>query len=136
MSSIRQKLTQTSAVVLVGALVYASPVAAATYGRLIARGNAAPSAAFQARFVHVRSPHSFVLVVTEPKTEQLNFSWSVHCTGSEPNESGGASGRASVGNGHWVKRIRPNWIRHPVSCSGTIEGVSAASPVLARVFTK
>jgi hypothetical protein len=136
MSSIRigQQLLSASAVLLAGALLWSGPARADTYGRLLVRGSAAPAGPFEAHFERARPPRTFVLVVTEPRPEQLSFSWSVRCIGSGPKESGGASGRANVGSGHWVKRIRADWIRHPVSCSGTIAGSAAASPVLARIF--
>jgi hypothetical protein len=134
MSPNRQRLLSTIAVLLMSAALCASAASAETYGRLIVRHSATATGALETRFAHVRAPGSFLLVVTEPKREQLNFRWSVHCTGSQPSESGGASGRASVASGHWVKRVRPRWIKHPVSCSGTIEGSAGASPVLVRVF--
>ncbi len=135
MSSNRQRLLPTiAAITASAALCSASPATAETYGRLLVRDNATPTAEFATRFAHVRPPKSFLLVVTEPNREQLDFKWSVHCVGSSPKESGGASGRASVASGHWVKRIQPRWIKHPMSCSGTIEGSAAASPVLVRVF--
>jgi len=134
MSSNRQRLLSSIAVLTASAALCASTAHAETYGRLIVRHSATPTAALDTRFAHVRPPGSFLLVVTESNREQLNFSWSVHCVGSGPKESGGASGRASVASGHWVKRIRPSWIKHPVSCSGTIEGSAGASPVLVRVF--
>ena len=65
----------------------------------------------------------------------LEFNWSVRCVGAAPKESGGATGRAIVSSGHWVKRIQPIWIKHPVSCSGAIEGSASTSPVLVRVFS-
>jgi hypothetical protein len=135
MSSNRQGLLPAIAAIAAGAtLCSASPAAAETYGRLIVRDSATPSASFATPFSHVRAPKSFLLVVTETHMEPLSFRWSVHCVGSGSKESGGASGRASVTSGHWVKRIEPRWIEHPVSCSGTIEGSAAASPVLVRVF--
>ncbi len=134
MSSNRQRLLRAIAALTVSAALYSVPASAETYGRLLVRENATPTTAFATRFSHVRPPRSFLLVVTEPNREQLNFRWSVYCVGSGPKESGGASGRASVASGHWVKRIQPRWIKHPVSCSGTIEGSAAASPVLVRVF--
>ncbi len=123
-----------AAIAASAALCAASSAVAETYGRLIVRHSATPTEAFAAPFSHVRPPRSFLLVVTEPNREQLDFRWSVHCVGSGAKESGGASGRASVASGHWVKRIEPRWVKHPVSCSGTIEGSAAASPVLVRVF--
>jgi hypothetical protein len=134
MSSNRQWLPSSIAVLMASSALCSSTAAADTYGRLIVRHSAIPAASLETRFARVRPPRSFLLVVTEPNPEQLNFNWSLHCVGSGPKESGGASGRASVASGRWVKRIRPDWIKHPVSCSGTIEGSAAASPVLVRVF--
>ncbi|HEX3911198.1 MAG TPA: hypothetical protein VHW67_10920 [Solirubrobacteraceae bacterium] len=112
------------------------PTASAeTYGKLVVRHNALPAGALETQFSHVRPPRSFVLVVTEPTKEQLNFTWSLHCASSGRRESGGASGHASVAGGHWVKRIRADWIKHPASCSGSIVGIAPAGAVLVRVFT-
>jgi hypothetical protein len=107
---------------------------AAGYGRLIARHSATPSGVLDTSFDDVRAPRSFLLAITESRREPLEFRWSIHCLGTGPKERGGASGRATVSSGHWVKRIRPVWIKHPVSCSGTIVGSAAASSVLVRVF--
>ena len=136
MSSNRQRLLPAIAIAAITTSAAICPAIAAseTYGRLIVRHSATPTTAVATTFSHGRPPRSFLLVVTEPNKEPLNFKWSVHCVGSGPKESGGASGRASVASGHWVKRIQPRWIKHPVSCSGTIEGAAAASPVLVRVF--
>jgi hypothetical protein len=134
MSSNRQRLLSSIAVLISGSALCSSTASGETYGRLIVRHKAAPVASLETRFARVRPPRSFLLVVTEPGREQLNFNWSLHCVGSQPGERGGASGNASVASGRWVKRIRPDWIKHPVSCSGTIEGSAAASPVLVRVF--
>jgi hypothetical protein len=119
---------------LAASMLWAIPASAQTYGRLIVRHTAAPTSTLATRFTNVHAPRSFLLVITEPAQTQLEFSWSVRCLGSAPRESGGASGRANVASGHWVKRIRPNWIKHPVSCSGIIEGSAGESPVLVRVF--
>jgi hypothetical protein len=135
MSSNRQRLLPAlAAITTSAALCSASSAAAENYGRLLVRDSAAPTTSFATAFSHVRPARSFLLVVTEPNTEPLDFKWSVHCVGSKPKESGGAFGRARVASGHWVKRIQPRWIKHPVSCSGRIEGAAAASPVLVRVF--
>jgi hypothetical protein len=134
MSSFRQPLQASIAVVTTVAALSCATASAETYGRLIVRHSALPAASLETRFARVRPPRSFLLVVTESNHEQLNFSWSVRCVGSHPKESGGASGRASVVSGHWVKRIRADWIKHPVSCSGAIDGSAGASPVLVRVF--
>ncbi len=120
--------------VLATIAVSASPARADSYGRLIVRHNAMPAGALDTSFGHVQAPRSFFLVVTEPRREPLAFRWSIRCLGASPRESGGSSGRAVVSSGHWVKRIQPIWIKHPVSCSGNIAGSAAASPVLVRVF--
>lgn len=135
MSSIRQSLLTPIALVAAGvALSSGASASAGTYGRLIVRHSAAPASSLETRFAAVRAPRSFLLVVTEPNREQLNFVWSLHCVGPHGDESGGASGRASVAGWRWVKQIRPDWIKHPVTCSGTIEGSAGASPVLVRVY--
>ncbi|HTA06269.1 MAG TPA: hypothetical protein VK774_07895 [Solirubrobacteraceae bacterium] len=136
MSSNRQRIAQLLAVTAIStaAASYPAFAEADSYGKLIVRRHAAPAAALDVRFGRVHAPHAFLLVVTEPSNEQLSFKWSLHCVGAAPRESGGASGRASIVSGHWVKRVRPTWIKHPVSCSGTIEGSTATSPVLVRIF--
>lgn len=134
MSPNRQRFLVLLAAASCGALSSA-PALAETYGKLIVRHSAAPATMLETRFSRVRAAHSFLLVVTEPAREPLSFSWSVRCTGAARGESGGASGRATIANGHWVKRIVPNWIKHPVSCSGSISGAAAGAPVLVRVFS-
>jgi hypothetical protein len=137
MSSTRQQIQPLLAAVAISAAVSVSCPAfaeATSYGKLIASRHAAPTTALDVQFSRVRAPRAFLLVVTEPSHERLSVKWSLHCAGAAPSESGGASGRASIVDGHWVKRVRPVWIKHPVSCSGTIEGSPATSPVLARVF--
>jgi hypothetical protein len=134
MSSKRQRLLPVIALGAVCLLVSAAPASAETYGQLLVRHAATPSGALATHFTHARPPSAFLLVVTEPEQVPLEFSWSVRCVGTKPKESGGATGRAIVASGHWVKRIKPSWIKHPVSCSGTIEGAAGTSPVLVRVF--
>jgi hypothetical protein len=107
---------------------------ASTYGRLVARHDAAPSAPLQTSFAHARAPRSFLLVVTESTHTALDVHWSLRCVSASGRESGGASGQATVTSGRWVKRVRPDWIRHPASCAGSITGSAATSPVLVRVF--
>jgi hypothetical protein len=127
-------------IALVAALVATAtaPTAAqaGSYGKLIARHDAAPATPLQTSFANVPAPRAFLLVVTEPVVARLDFSWSVHCAGgsSQHRESGGASGAATVPGRHWVKRVVVSWIKHPVSCTGSVTGTAAASPVLVRVF--
>lgn len=134
MSSKRQRLLPSIAICAAVLLPCAASASAETYGRLVARHTALPSGTLATHFAHARVPSAFLLVVTEAQRVPLEFSWSVRCVGVTPKESGGATGRATVASGHWVKRIRPSWIKHPVSCSGTIEGAANTSPVLVRVF--
>jgi hypothetical protein len=107
---------------------------AQTYGKLIAKHSAPPASLLETRFTSARPTHSFLLVVTEPDREPLSFTWSVHCSGSTHGESGGISGRATIADGHWVKRISTRLVKHPRSCSGSITGAAAGAPVLVRVF--
>lgn len=85
-------------------------------------------------FEHVRPTGSFLLVVTEQSRTPLSFHWSIRCTSANGRETGGASGAATVANGHWVKRVGVTWIKHAASCSGKVEGSASSSPVLVRVF--
>jgi hypothetical protein len=120
---------------LVATAVAPTAVQASSYGKLIARHDAAPATPLQTSFANVAAPKAFLLVVTEPAAARLDFSWSVRCTGgSRHRESGGASGAATVPGRHWVKRVVVSWIKHPTSCTGSVTGTAAASPVLVRVF--
>jgi hypothetical protein len=134
MSSNRQRLPAVLATSLACVTLAGAPAAAESYGKLIVRHSAAPAATLETRFEKVRAASSFLLVVTEPAREPLSFTWSLRCDGANHRESGGASGRATIANGHWVKRISPHWIEHPATCSGSISGVAAGTPVLVRVF--
>lgn len=88
------------------------------------------------QFARARPPQSFVLVVTEPTKTELQFKWSLRCYNVARKESGGASGEVTVSSGHWVKRVRANWIKHPAYCAGGIVGSAADSPVLVRIFAR
>jgi hypothetical protein len=108
--------------------------AASTYGKLVVRHATAPTATLETHFGHVRPARTFLLVVTEPSEVQLAFSWSVRCFNPAHRESGGAEGQATVAGGHWVKRVRADWIKHPAYCTGSVTGAAGTSPVLVRVF--
>jgi hypothetical protein len=133
-AAIRQRVLALIAVCVAALAATATSVAASTYGALIVRHDTAPSAALATNFAHVRPTGSFLLVVTEPARTPLSFRWSIRCVSRNGRESGGAAGAATVANGHWVKRIQTNWIKHPASCSGSVEGSASSSPVLVRVF--
>jgi hypothetical protein len=107
---------------------------AQTYGKLIVSHSAAPASMLDTRFTRVPAARSFLLVVTEPDREPLTFTWSVRCSGAARGESGGISGRATIADGHWVKRVSTSLVEHPRSCSGSITGAAADVPVLVRVF--
>lgn len=107
-----------------------------TYGKLLARHQAAPATSLETSFTSTTPPESFLLVVTQPARTALEVRWSVHCAGASHHERGGASGRALTSSGHWVKRVRADWIKHPASCAGSISGSAASSPVLVRVFAR
>jgi hypothetical protein len=123
-------------IVVALATVAMSPTvaAASTYGKLVVRHAIAPTATLDTHFVHVRPARTFLLVVTEPSEVQLAFSWSVHCFNPAHRESGGAEGQATIAGGHWVKRVRAGWIKHPDYCTGSVTGAAGTSPVLVRVF--
>jgi hypothetical protein len=133
-AAIRQRALALIALCVAALAATATPVAASTYGVLIVRHDSAPSAALATSFAHVRPSGSFLLVVTEPDKTPLSFHWSIRCVSRNGRESGGASGTATVANGHWVKRIGVTWIKHAASCSGKLEGAASSSPVLVRVF--
>ncbi len=109
---------------------------ASSYGRLIVRNNALPASTLDTQFTHVQPPQSFLLVVTEQNRASLHFKWTLHCYSATRRESGGASGEATVSSGHWVKRVRADWIKHPAYCTGSIAGSAASSPVLVRIFAQ
>lgn len=133
-SAIRQRRLALIVLLLASAALSPAGVAASTYGKLVVRHVAGPAATLQTDFVHVRPARSFLLVVTEPSEVQLAFSWSVHCFNPAHRESGGAEGEATIASGHWVKRIRADWIKHPAYCTGRVTGTAGTSPVLVRVF--
>jgi hypothetical protein len=134
MSPNRQRLLVLIAASGVCVALGSVPAAAETYGKLIVRHSAAPAAMLETRFTRVRPARSFLLVVTEPDQEPLSFTWSVRCSGSAHGESGGISGRATIADGHWVKRVSTSLVKRPRSCSGSITGAAAGAPVLVRVF--
>jgi hypothetical protein len=121
-------------VVPIAAAIAPASAGAQTYGKLIVRHEAAPAATLDTSFASVRPPGAFLLVVTEPQRTPLDFSWSLRCTNAKRREAGGASGEATVSSGHWVKTVRPDWIKHPVACSGRVVGSAGSSPVLVRIF--
>lgn len=117
------------------AVAAAAPSAVAqTYGRLIVRHAAAPATPLRTSFAGVPPPSSFLLVVTETTDAPLEFRWALHCTSASHRESGGAEGAANVSGGHWVKRVRVDWIKHPAACTGSISGAAGTSAALVRVF--
>ena len=110
------------------------PAEANTYGTLLARRHAAPATSLETSFTSAAPSGSFLLVVTEPAHATLDVRWSLRCVGASHHERGGASGKALISSGHWVKRVRIDWIKHPASCAGSVSGSAASSPVLVRVF--
>lgn len=130
----QRRLTLIAVPLAAAALCPAAATAAGIYGKLVVRHAAGPTATLETHFVHVRPARSFLLVVTEPSEAQLAFSWSVHCFNPARKESGGAEGEATVASGHWVKRVRANWIKHPAYCTGSVTGAAGTSAVLVRVF--
>jgi hypothetical protein len=133
-TAIRQRALALFAICVAALAASTTPAAARTYGALIVRHDAAPAMTLATSFTHVRPTGSFLLVLTEQSKTPLSFHWSIRCFSASGREAGGASGAATVANGHWVKRIGVNWIKHPASCSGKIEGSAPSSPVLVRVF--
>jgi hypothetical protein len=121
-------------VTLVATALPAVAAVAGTYGTLIVRHDTPPATPLATNFVRVRPTGSFLLVVTQPSGAALRFRWSIHCAGALRDERGGASGVASVSSVRWIKRVRVNWIDHPTSCSGTVEGSASSNPVLVRVY--
>jgi hypothetical protein len=134
MSPNRQRLFALTAASSACVMLSSGPALAETYGKLIVRHSAAPAAMLETHFSKVRAARSFLLVVTEPDREPLSFTWAVRCNSAAQGESGGLSGRATIADGHWVKRVSTSLIKHPRSCSGSITGVAAGAPVLVRVF--
>jgi hypothetical protein len=133
-TTIRQRPTALIAIAVAALAAMTVPAAASTYGALVVRHDAAPSGTLTTGFAHVRPSRSFLLVVTEQDNTPLSFRWAIHCSSANGREDGGASGTATVADGHWVKRVGVTWIKHPASCSGRVEGSASSSPVLVRVF--
>jgi hypothetical protein len=135
-SPLRTRLLRPLGLALLTAALLPAGSAASTYGRLVARHAAAPASMLDTQFNHARRAGSFLLVVTEPTKAELQFKWSLHCYDAARKASGGASGEVTVSSGHWVKRVRANWIKHPAYCAGGIVGSAAGSPVLVRIFAR
>jgi hypothetical protein len=133
-TAIRQRSLALIAICVAALAASTTCAAASTYGALIVRHDSAPSMTLATDFEHVRPTGSFLLVVTEQSRTPLSFHWSIRCTSANGRETGGASGAATVANGHWVKRVGVTWIKHAASCSGKVEGSASSSPVLVRVF--
>lgn len=133
-TAIRQRTRALIALCVAIFAATAAPAEADTYGALIARHDTSPSTPLATSFVRVRPRGSFLLVITQQSRAALRFRWSIHCAGARQDEAGGASGAASISSVRWVKRVRVDWINHPMSCSGTVEGLASSSPVLVRVY--
>jgi hypothetical protein len=114
--------------------LWPTTAAAGSYGTLVADHAAEPASSLETIFDQVRPARIFWLVVTEPSREQLSVTWSVRCSSSAGRESGGATGRAIVTHGRWVKAVRANWIKHPALCSGTVTGSATGGPALVRIY--
>jgi hypothetical protein len=122
------------AAILSSAALWPATAGAVTYGTLVAHHAAEPAGSLETTFAQVRPARIFWLVVTEPSQKQLNITWSIHCINSPRRESGGATGKAIVTHGRWVKAVRANWIKHPAICSGAVAGSAAAAPALVRIY--
>ena len=116
------------------AAVPATPAAAGKYGELIATSKSGAASTAEADFHLVSAPRVFWLVVTGPAEMQLSISWTITCSNPARGERGGASGKATLGRGRWVKRIRANWITRPTSCSGVVRGSAERVPVQIRAY--
>jgi hypothetical protein len=115
----------------------ACPSALATtggYGTLIATGGGGGASTAVAAFRVTSPPRVFSLLVTDSTGTTLNLSWSISCSNPARGERGGAAGKATVGHGRWVKRIRANWIARPTSCSGVVRVSADRSQVQIRVY--
>jgi hypothetical protein len=106
------------------------------YGKLIAQGKLGAGGTPKASFHGVRPARVFWLVVTNPAGPSLGVTWSVSCSDPAHKASGGATGEATIAHGHWAKRVRADWIKHPSYCSGRVEGLTGSGPLKIRVFAE
>lgn len=132
--SIRRRKLELSAILLALTAPCSAAAATAGYGQLIAGGAAGTPGAGVADFHHVRPPQQFWLVLTGSAQAQIRVSWSISCFNPAHRAHGGAAGQATVAHGHWVKRVRADWIANPAFCSGTVRGSAGGSRVLIHVY--
>jgi hypothetical protein len=107
-----------------GALAFASSGAT---GKPIALGVITTPSTARAHFHHVRPAPTFSLVLTAPAKSQVNVTWTVVCYDPARKSSGGATGQATITNGHWSKLVRANWVMHPAYCSGSVVGLDEST---------
>jgi hypothetical protein len=114
---------------LLAAVAPAASAASTGQGKQIAQGQIVNSTTARAHFHNVRPAQRFLLTLTAPGTTEVNVVWTITCDGQTRKTNGGATGVATVTNGHWSKLVRANWIANPASCSGSVVGSDeSASP--------
>jgi hypothetical protein len=106
------------------------------YGKLVAQGKLDATGTPKASFHGVRPARVFWLVVTNPAGPSLGVTWSVSCSNPAHKASGGATGEATIAHGHWAKRVRADWIKHPSYCSGRVEGLTDSGSLKIRVYAE
>ncbi len=125
--------------VTVLAIAVACPAALAAhrdYGKPIAQGRLGVDGTPKASFHGVRPAPSFWLVVANPAGASLGISWSVSCSDPTHKANGGATGEATIAPGHWAKRVRADWIKHPAYCSGKVEGLIGSGPLRIHIYAE
>jgi hypothetical protein len=117
-----------------GATAHVAPAATTSYGELIATSRSAGVSGARADFHLVPEPRVFWLLVTGPPEMQLSIRWSITCSNPARGERGGASGKATLARGRWVKRIPAGWVTRPASCSGVVRASAERAPVQVRAY--
>jgi hypothetical protein len=111
-----------------------APAATSGYGKLIASSRDGTASTAEADFHLVSQPRVFWLLVSDRTGAKVTISWSISCVNAARGERGGAAGKATIGSGRWVKRIRADWIKRPAACSGVVRGSAGRSPVQIHVY--
>ena len=111
-----------------------APAATSGYGNLIASSRDGTASSAKADFHLVAQPRAFWLLVSDRAGTKLTISWSISCANAARSERGGAAGKATIGRGHWLKRVRADWIKRPAACSGVVRGSAGRSPVQIHVY--
>lgn len=130
-----RRLIRSGALLAFAAAAPATLAAVNGQGELIAVSRGADVSTAAVGFHRSPPPGAFRLEATDRVGVRLNINWSITCVSPGGRQRGGASGRATLARGRWVKRVSANWIRRPSACAGSVRASAAGGPVRIRVYT-